>query len=50
MSSRRSSASKRFWDNQMTSRHRAGGDRFYRLKAHEHAALLSVPDRSRGNC
>ena len=48
MSSRRSSASKRFWDNQVTSRHRAGGDRFYRRKAHEHAELLSAPDRSRG--
>ena len=48
MSLRRSSASKRFWDNQVTSRHRADDDRFYRLKAHEHAALLSAPDRSRG--
>ena len=48
MSSRRSSASKRFWDRQVTSRHRADDDRFYRLKAHEHAALLSALDRSRG--
>ena len=48
ISSRRSAASKKFWDKQVTSRHRAEGDRFFRLKAQEHAALLSDKDRSSG--
>ncbi len=47
-SSRRSAASKRFWDRQVTSRHRTESDRFFRLKANEHAALLAEEDRTDG--
>ena len=48
MFAKRSAASKRFWDKQVSSRHRAEGDRFFRRKAREHAALLADEDRSRG--
>ena len=42
------SASRSFWERQIGSRHREDSDRFYRLKAREHAALLSEADRSSG--
>lgn len=46
--SKRWTASKRFWETQVVSRHRDDSDEFYRLKAREHAALLSEKDRSVG--